>query len=50
MSPGHNGKAKLDGGARAAGSFKVRIDAKPVPASVDDDVNVVRGEAPGASK
>ena len=50
VSPGLNGKAKLAGGARADGSFKVRIDAKPVPARVDDDGNVVRGEAPGASK
>ena len=50
VSPGLNGMAKLAGGARADGSFKVRIDAKPVPARVDDDGNVVRGEAPGASK
>ena len=50
VSPGLNGKAKLAGGARADGSFKVRIDDKPVPARVDDDGNVVRGKAPGASK
>ena len=37
-------------GGRTDGSFKVRIDDKPVPARVDDDGNVVRGEAPGASK
>ena len=50
ISPGLNGRAKLAGGGRTDGSFKVRIDDKPVPARVDDDGNVVRGEEPGASK
>ena len=50
VSPGLHGRAKLAGGGRTDGSFKVRIDDKPVPARVDDDGNVVRGEAPGASK
>ena len=50
ISPGLNGRAKLACGGRTDGSFKVRIDDKPVPARVDDDGNVVRGEAPGASK
>jgi hypothetical protein len=50
ISPGLNGRAKLAGGGRTDGSFKVQIDDKPVPARVDDDGNVVRGEAPGASK
>ena len=50
ISPGLNGKAKLASGGRTAGSFKVTIDDKPVPARVDDDGNVVRGEEPGASK
>jgi hypothetical protein len=50
ISPGLNGKAKLASGGRTAGSFKVSIDDKPVPARVDDDGNVVRGEEPGASK
>jgi hypothetical protein len=50
ISPGLNGKAKLASGGRTEGSFKVTIDDKPVPARVDDDGNVVRGEAPGASK
>jgi hypothetical protein len=50
ISPGLNGKAKLAGGGTTDGSFKVRIDDKPVAARVDDDGNVVRGEAPGASK
>jgi len=50
ISPGLNGKAKLASGGRTEGSFKVTIDDKPVPARVDDDGNVVRGEEPGASK
>ncbi len=50
ISPGLNGRAKLAGGGRTDGSFKVRIVDKPVPARVDDDGNVVRGEEPGASK
>jgi hypothetical protein len=50
VAPGLDGKAKLVAGARTRGAFKVTIDDKPVPARVDDDGNVVRGEAPGASK
>jgi len=50
ISPGLAGKAKLASGGRTDGQFKVTIDDKPVPARVDDDGNVVRGEAPGASK
>ena len=50
ISPGPAGKAKLAAGGRTDGLFKVTIDDKPVPARVDDDGNVVRGEAPGASK
>ena len=50
ISPGLAGKAKLASGGRTDGLFKVTIDDKPVPARVDDDGNVVRGEAPGASK
>ena len=50
VSPGLDGKARLAGGGRTDGSFRVRIEDKPVPARVDDDGNVVRGEAPGASK
>ena len=50
ISPGLNGKARLAGGGRTDGSFRVQIEDKPVPARVDDDGNVVRGEAPGASK
>ncbi len=50
IAPGLNGKAKLASGGRTDGQFKVTIDNKPVPARVDDTGNVVRGEAPGASK
>jgi hypothetical protein len=50
VAPGLSGKAKLASGGRTDGLFKVRIDDKPVPARVDDNGNVVRGEAPGASK
>ena len=50
VSPGLAGKAKLASGGRTDGLFKVTIDDKPVPARVDDDGNVVRGEAPGASR
>jgi hypothetical protein len=50
ISPGLAGKAKLASGGRTDGLFKVTIDDKPVPARVDDDGNVVRGETPGASK
>jgi len=50
IAPGLNGRARLAGGGRTDGSFRVQIQDKPVPARVDDDGNVVRGEAPGASK
>jgi hypothetical protein len=50
ISPGLNGRARLAAGRRTDGSFRVRIDDKPVPARVDDNGKVVRGEAPGASK
>ena len=50
ISPGLTGRARLASGGRTDGSFRVKIDDKPVPARVDDDGNVVRGEEPGASK
>ena len=50
VSPGLAGKAKLADGGRTDGLFKVTIDDKPVPARVNDKGQVVRGEAPGASK
>jgi hypothetical protein len=48
ISPGLDGRARLARGGRTDGSFKFRIDDKPVPARVDDDGNVVRGQEPGA--
>jgi hypothetical protein len=50
ISPGLNGRARLASGGRTDGSFKVNIDDKPVPARVDGNGNVVRGEERGASK
>jgi hypothetical protein len=50
IAPGITGKAKLAAGGHTDGLFKVRIDDKPVPARVDDNGNIVRGQAPGASK
>lgn len=50
ISPGLDGRARLASGSRTDGSFRVRIEDKPVPARVDDDGNVVRGDEPGASK
>jgi len=50
IAAGLDGRARLAGGGRTDGSFRVQIEDKPVPARVDDDGNVVRGEAPGASK
>ena len=50
ISPGLDGKAQLANGGRTDGSFQVRIDDKPVPARVDENGKVVRGEKPGASK
>jgi len=47
ISPGLDGRARLTGGGRTDGSFKVRIDDEPVPARVDDDGNVVRGGSKG---
>jgi hypothetical protein len=50
IAPGITGKARLAAGGRTDGLFRVRIDDKPVPARVDDNGNIVRGEAPGAGK
>lgn len=43
VSPGLNGKARAARGGRSRGSFDVTISNKPVPATVDDNGNVVRG-------
>ena len=47
ISPGLNGRARLTGGGHTTGSFKVSIADEPVPARVDDNGNVVRGEEAG---
>lgn len=47
VSPGLAGKAKPAHGERTHGSFKVTISDQPVPARVDDNGNVVRGEEAG---
>jgi hypothetical protein len=44
VSPGLDGKARAKQGERVRGAFAVTIANKPVPARVDDDGNVVRGE------
>jgi hypothetical protein len=50
VSPGLQGHARIAGTGRTDGAFKVQIQDKPVPARVDDNGNIVRGEKPGASK
>jgi hypothetical protein len=46
ISPGLSGRARLTSGGRTDGSFKVQIQDKPVPARVDDNGKVVRGQSP----
>jgi hypothetical protein len=48
VAPGLNGKARAAGGERTRGSFDVTITGKPVPARVDDNGRVVRGQAAGS--
>jgi hypothetical protein len=43
VSPGLTGRAKAAPGRRIDGSFRVRIDDRPVPATVAADGEVVRG-------
>jgi hypothetical protein len=47
VSPGVDGKAKLAEGTRASGRFTVTISDEPVPARVNDEGEVVRGEEAG---
>ncbi len=47
ISPGLDGRARLTGSGRTKGAFKVQIADAPVPARVDDNGNVVRGEEAG---
>jgi hypothetical protein len=48
VAPGLDGKAKLADGSKADGSFDVTIQDEPVPARVNDQGEVVRGEEAGA--
>jgi hypothetical protein len=48
VAPGLDGKAKLAEGSKADGKFDVSISDKPVPARVNDQGEVVRGEEAGA--
>ena len=48
VSPGLDGKARLAKGGRTSGSFDVTISDEPIPARVNDDGEVVRGEEAGA--
>ena len=47
VSPGLDGKARVVQGERVRGSFDVTISDEPVPARVDGDGDVVRGEEAG---
>jgi hypothetical protein len=47
VSPGLDGKAKLAEGSKASGRFSVTISDEPVPARVNDEGEVVRGEEAG---
>lgn len=48
VSPGLDGRAKLASGSKARGTFAVTVSDEPVPARVNDDGEVVRGEEAGA--
>jgi hypothetical protein len=48
VSPGLTGKSKAARG-RTSGTFEVTIDDEPVPARVDGNGKVVRGEEPGGA-
>jgi hypothetical protein len=50
VSPGLDGKAKLASGGKTKGTFDVQVVDQPVPARVNSDGEVVRGEEAGAGK
>ena len=50
VAPGLDGNARLAAGSKARGTFTVRIADDPVPARVNSDGEVVRGEEAGAGK
>jgi hypothetical protein len=50
VSPGLDGKAKLADGSKSRGRFAVTVADEPVPARVNAQGEVVRGEEAGAGK
>jgi len=50
VAPGLDGKARLAAGSKARGTFTVRVADEPVPARVNAEGEVVRGEEAGAGK
>lgn len=50
VAPGLDGNARLAAGSKARGSFAVVVRDEPVPARVNSDGEVVRGEEAGAGK
>jgi hypothetical protein len=50
VSPGLFGKARAAQGSNVNGAFRVNISDKPVPARVDDNGRVVRGQKARAAK
>ena len=47
VAAGLDGKARLAKGGDTSGTFAVTISDEPIPARVDDDGEVVRGEEAG---
>lgn len=50
VAPGLDGNARLAAGSKARGTFDVTVRDEPVPARVNSDGEVVRGEEAGAGK
>jgi hypothetical protein len=50
VAPGLDGKARLAAGSKARGTFTVQVADEPVPARVNSEGEVVRGEEAGAGK
>jgi hypothetical protein len=50
VAPGLDGKARLAAGSKSRGTFTVTVRDEPVPARVNSEGEVVRGEEAGAGK
>jgi hypothetical protein len=50
VAPGLDGNARLAAGSKARGTFDVTVADEPVPARVNSEGEVVRGEEAGAGK